>query len=46
MLGIPINLLKDAQVAEMSEDKTKKNEGEVTQYYVKDSHPAIIPKED
>lgn len=30
----------------MSEDKTKKNEGEFTQYYVKDSHPAIIPKED
>ena len=30
MLGIPINLLKDAEVVEMSEDKTKKNEGEVT----------------
>ena len=46
MLGIPINLLRDAEVVEMSEDKTKKNEGEVTQYYVKDSHPAIIPQED
>ena len=29
MLGIPINLLKDAEVVEMSEDKTKKNEREV-----------------
>lgn len=30
MLSIPINLLNDAEVVEMSEDKTKKNEGEVT----------------
>ena len=30
MFGIPINLLKDAEVVEMSEDKTKTNEGEVT----------------
>lgn len=26
--------------------KTKKNEGEIPQYYVKNSHPAIIPKEE
>ena len=26
--------------------KTKKNEGEVSKYYVKDNHPPIIPKEE
>ena len=39
-------LLQKRFVVDFLEHKTKKNEGEVTQYYVKDSHPAIIPKED
>lgn len=39
-------LLQKRFVVDFLEHKTKKNEGEVTQYYVKVSHPAIIPKED
>ncbi|HIU70228.1 MAG TPA: recombinase family protein [Candidatus Enterosoma merdigallinarum] len=39
-------LLQKSFTVNFLEHKTKKNEGEVPQYYVQDSHPAIIPKED
>lgn len=39
-------LLQKRFVVDFLEHKIKKNEGEVAQYYVKDSHPAIVPKED
>lgn len=39
-------LLQKSFVVDFLQHRTKKNEGEVPQYYVHDSHPAIIPKED
>ena len=39
-------LLQKSFAVDFLEHKSKRNEGEVTQYYVRDSHPAIIPKED
>ena len=39
-------LLQKKFTVDFLNHKTKKNEGEVPQYYVHDSHPAIITKED
>ena len=39
-------LLQKKFTVDFLNHKTKKNEGEVPQYYVHDSHPAIIAKED
>ena len=39
-------LLQKSFTVNFLEHKTKKNEGEVPQYYVQDSHPAIITKEE
>ena len=39
-------LLQKKFTVDFLNHKTKKNEGEVPQYYVHDSHPAIVTKED
>ena len=38
-------LLQKTYTADFLEKKTRKNRGEVAQYYVTDHHPAIIPRE-
>ncbi len=38
-------LLQKTYTSNFLEGKVKKNNGEVTQYYIKDNHPAIIPRE-
>ena len=38
-------LLQKTYTADFIEGKVKKNNGELTQYYLKDHHPAIIPRE-
>ena len=40
------SLLQKTYTADFLTRKQMKNEGEITQYYVKDSHPGIIPKEE
>lgn len=45
-LGINDALLQKTFTVDFLNHKTKKNEGEVPQYYVHDSHPAIITKKD
>ena len=40
------SLLQKTYTADFLTRKQVKNEGEITQYYVKDSHPGIIPKEE
>ncbi len=39
-------LLQKTFTVDFLQHRSKKNEGEVPQYYVRDSHPAIIPRED
>jgi len=39
-------LLQKTYVSDFLMHKTKKNNGEIPQYYVHDSHPAIVTKED
>lgn len=39
-------MLQKTFTVDFLQKKTKKNEGEVPMYYVKDNHPAIIDKED
>ena len=38
-------LLQKTYTADFIEGKVKKNNGELPQYYIKDNHPAIIPRE-
>ena len=38
-------LLQKTYTADFMEGKVKKNNGELPQYYIKDNHPAIIPRE-
>lgn len=38
-------LLQKTYTADFIEGKIKKNNGELPQYYIKDNHPAIIPRE-
>ena len=38
-------LLQKTYTADFMEGKIKKNNGELPQYYIKDNHPAIIPRE-
>lgn len=38
-------LLQKTYTSNFLEGKVKKNNGEVTQYYIKDNHPAVIPRE-
>ena len=38
-------LLQKTYTADFIEGKVKKNNGELTQYYLRDHHPAIIPRE-
>ena len=38
-------LLQKTYTSDFLEGKVKKNNGELPQYYIKDNHPAIIPRE-
>lgn len=39
-------LLQKSYTVDFLTKKKKKNNGELTQYYITDNHPAIIPRED
>ena len=39
-------LLQKTYTVDFLTKKKKKNNGELTQYYITDNHPAIIPRED